>query len=142
MSRIESIAFSSIPSPMAMATGAMEPAALRLCRSTHGTHVPSNRRCTLQVAGCPYDVHYTIDVLRVVFAIHGLPRKVITKNGPSFTSSEFKNFMQEKWHTSHHIRLLPPLHKRFGRKRCSNVKTGPQTHSRIDYPRETVEIFV
>ena len=32
------------PFTNAMATGAVEPAALRLCRSTHGTHVPSNQR--------------------------------------------------------------------------------------------------
>ena len=47
----------------------------------------------------------TIDVLRVVFATHGLPRKVVTDNGPSFSSSEFKNFMQENG--IHHITSAP-----------------------------------
>ena len=47
----------------------------------------------------------TIDVLRVVFATHGLPRKVISDNGPSFTSLEFKNFMQENG--IHHITSAP-----------------------------------
>ena len=37
----------------------------------------------------------TIDQLRVIFSTHGLPRKVVTDNGPSFTSKEFKQFMRE-----------------------------------------------
>ena len=36
----------------------------------------------------------TITVLRSVFAIHGLPQKVVTDNGPSFTSDEFLQFMK------------------------------------------------
>ena len=35
----------------------------------------------------------TIEQLRVIFSTHGLPRKVVTDNGPSFTSKEFKQFM-------------------------------------------------
>ena len=35
----------------------------------------------------------TIEKLRIVFATHGLPRKVVTDNGPSFTSAEFREFM-------------------------------------------------
>ena len=37
----------------------------------------------------------TIEKLRMVFATHGLPRKVVTDNGPSFTSEEFHAFMSE-----------------------------------------------
>ena len=37
----------------------------------------------------------TIEKLRIVFATHGLvlPQKVVTDNGPSFVSTEFKEFM-------------------------------------------------
>ena len=35
----------------------------------------------------------TIEKLRIVFANHGLPHKIVTDNGPSFTSAEFKDFM-------------------------------------------------
>ena len=35
----------------------------------------------------------TIEKLSQVFAIHGLPKKVVTDNGTSFTSSEFQDFM-------------------------------------------------
>ena len=37
----------------------------------------------------------TIEVLRSVFAIHGLPRTVVSDNGSSFTSEEFQQFMRK-----------------------------------------------
>lgn len=37
----------------------------------------------------------TIETLRCVFANHGLPQKVVTDNGPSFTSEEFRMFMKK-----------------------------------------------
>lgn len=36
----------------------------------------------------------TIEKLRIIFANHGIPRKVVTDNGPTFTSLEFREFMQ------------------------------------------------
>ena len=37
----------------------------------------------------------TIEKLRIIFADHGLPRKVVTDNGSSFTSEEFKSFLSQ-----------------------------------------------
>ena len=37
----------------------------------------------------------TIETLRSVFAIHGLPRVIVTDNGSSFTSEEFKMFIRK-----------------------------------------------
>ena len=37
----------------------------------------------------------TIEKLRIIFATFGLPRKVVTDNGTSFTSAEFKSFMSD-----------------------------------------------
>ena len=37
----------------------------------------------------------TIEKLRTLFANHGLPNKIVTDNGPSFTSEEFKFFMEK-----------------------------------------------
>ena len=37
----------------------------------------------------------TIETLRSVFAIHGLPRVIVTDNGSSFTSEEFKMFVRK-----------------------------------------------
>ncbi len=36
----------------------------------------------------------TIEKLRQVFSTHGLPRKIVTDNGLSFTSSEFRDFLK------------------------------------------------
>ena len=35
----------------------------------------------------------TIETLRALFAVHGLPRTIVTDNGSSFTSEEFKQFV-------------------------------------------------
>ena len=37
----------------------------------------------------------TVEELRTIFATHGLPQKVVTDNGPTFTSSEFQDFMSK-----------------------------------------------
>ena len=37
----------------------------------------------------------TIEKLRTLFSNHGLPNKIVTDNGPSFTSEEFKVFMKK-----------------------------------------------
>ena len=47
----------------------------------------------------------TIEKLRAVFATHGLPRKVVTDNGSSFTSEEFRTFMSENGIT--HVTTAP-----------------------------------
>jgi transposase InsO family protein len=36
----------------------------------------------------------TIEILRGIFPTHGLPRKVVTDNRPTFTSQEFQQFLQ------------------------------------------------
>ena len=49
----------------------------------------------------------TIDKLRTIFAIHGLPVTIVSDNGPPFPSSEFDSFM--KAHGIIHCRV-PPYH--------------------------------
>ena len=36
----------------------------------------------------------TIDILRDLFAAHGLPEEVVSDNGPQFTSHEFREFLR------------------------------------------------
>ena len=43
----------------------------------------------------------TIEKLRIIFATHGLPRKVVTDNGPSFTSEELSTFMLLQYEIVH-----------------------------------------
>ena len=47
----------------------------------------------------------TIEQLRSIFSVHGLPKKIVTDNGSSFTSAEFKEFMRENGIT--HITSAP-----------------------------------
>ena len=44
----------------------------------------------------------TIKVLRHIFSTHGLPHQLVSDNGPSFTSQEFKKFMS----LNGHLRML------------------------------------
>ena len=39
--------------------------------------------------------HSTIGQLRMIFATHGIPQKIVSDNGPTFTSQEFKTFMTQ-----------------------------------------------
>ena len=37
----------------------------------------------------------TIEKLRMIFATHGLPAKIVTDNGPTFIKHEFRDFLNE-----------------------------------------------
>ena len=37
----------------------------------------------------------TIEKLRMIFSAHGLPKKIVSDNGPTFTSHEFKQFVEK-----------------------------------------------
>ena len=47
----------------------------------------------------------TIEVLRHIFASHGLPMQVVTDNGPQFTAKEFAMFLRNNG--VKHIRTIP-----------------------------------
>ena len=63
----------------------------QLCRSIilYGTHVFSHCRCPPQMVGCSHHVinHIHIETLRSVFAIHRLPRIIVTDNGSSLRAN-------------------------------------------------------
>ena len=59
----------------------------------------------------------TIEKLRSIFAVHGLPKKVVSDNGPTFTSQEFQEFMERNGIV--HVKsalYLSPLIKWFSQK--------------------------
>jgi transposase InsO family protein len=51
----------------------------------------------------------TIEKLRIIFANHGLPQKIVSDNGPSFTSKEFKTFMAQNGIKHNYLFTIPPL---------------------------------
>ena len=82
---------------LAMTKPTLESFALGLCGTLHGPDVPYHCGCTSLDAHIMSSITSTktIQVFRSVFGTHGLPQKVVTDNGPSFTSQEFQEFMQE-----------------------------------------------
>ncbi|XP_061883310.1 uncharacterized protein K02A2.6-like isoform X1 [Entelurus aequoreus] len=66
----------------------------------------------------------TIDKLRQVFAVHGLPDTLVTDNGPTFTSELFSEFMQQNG--IHHIRTAPfhPASNGLAERAVQTVKEG------------------
>ena len=60
----------------------------------------------------------------MVFATHSLPRKVVTDNGPSFTSEEFRAFMSDNGIT--HVTTAPyhPLSNGLAERAVHTVKRG------------------
>ncbi|XP_042372461.1 uncharacterized protein K02A2.6-like [Plectropomus leopardus] len=66
----------------------------------------------------------TIDKLRQVFAVHGLPDRLVTDNGPTFTSELFSEFMQQNG--IHHIRTAPfhPASNGLAERAVQTVKQG------------------
>ena len=66
----------------------------------------------------------TIEKLRMVFATHGLPRKVVTDNGASFTSEEFRAFMSENGIT--HVTTAPyhPSSNGLAERAVQTIKRG------------------
>ena len=66
----------------------------------------------------------TIKKLHMVFATHGLPQKVVTDNGSSFTSEEFRTFMSDNGIT--HVTTAPyhPSSNGLAERAVQTVKRG------------------
>ena len=66
----------------------------------------------------------TIDRLRHTFAMHGLPKEIVSDNGTTFVSSEFQCFCQENG--IHHIRVSPyhPASNGLAERGVQTVKNG------------------
>ena len=66
----------------------------------------------------------TIEQLQIIFATHGLPRRVVTDNGPSFTSDEFRSFLSYNGIT--HVTSAPyhPSSNGLAERAVQTLKTG------------------
>ncbi len=71
----------------------------------------------------------TIEKLRIIFANHGLPRKVVTDNGPSFTSEEFREFLSDNWNCSCNYFTIPSIKQWISRACSANIQEENQVHS-------------
>ena len=66
----------------------------------------------------------TIEKLRIAFATHGLPEKIVTDNGSVFTSAEFTEFTEKNG--LRHIRTSPyhPASNRLAERAIQSFKHG------------------
>ena len=73
----------------------------------------------------------TVKVLRQIFSTHGLPQQIVSDNGPSFTSHEFKEYM-----TTNGIRhsLTAPYHPRSNGLAERAVQTFKAAVKKMDGP--------
>ena len=69
----------------------------------------------------------TIEVLRHLFAAHGLPEQLVSDNGPQFVSEEFAIVHARKWYPSHSHSSLPSIIKRARRTLCAVFQKCPQS---------------
>jgi len=63
----------------------------------------------------------TIDTLCTIFATHGLPELLALDNGSSFSSTEFKELMEQKWNLPYHITCVLPSFQWPGRVSCTDI---------------------
>ncbi|KAL5463687.1 hypothetical protein EMCRGX_G032610 [Ephydatia muelleri] len=71
----------------------------------------------------------TIEKLRAIFATHGLPCKIVTDNGPSFVSQEFREFMEQNGIV--HIKSAPyhPATNGLAERAVQTFKQGLRLNS-------------
>ena len=81
---------SCTPAPMGMADQSMGTSTSGLCRAFPGLYVLSPGRCSFQVdgSGSSHNIFVNNDHRKTknLFATHGIPQKIVTDNGPQFTS--------------------------------------------------------
>ena len=83
----------------------------------------------------------TIEKLCMVFATHGLPQKVVTDNGPSFTSEEFRAYMSSNGIT--HVTTAPyhPASNGLAERAVQTFKRGFKA-TKGDTPQEKLSKFL
>ena len=72
----------------------------------------------------------TIEVLRKIFAAHGLPKQLVSDNYPQFTSDDFAVFMKENG--VQHIRTAPyhPVSNGLAERFVQSVKMALKASER------------
>ena len=73
-------------------------------------------------AGDSTSTERTIEVLLKIFAIHGLPRVLVTDNGPQFTAKEFADFLKTNRIVHHTSAPYHPATNGLAENMVQNVK--------------------
>ena len=87
-------------------------------------------------------VSKTVEKLRTVFATYGLPRKVITDNGPTFTSSEFRQFMEGNGIKHSTMSSYHPSSNGLAERAVQVIKQALRRGERRKCSRNVVKVFV
>ena len=66
----------------------------------------------------------TIEVLRNIFAAHGLPEEIVSDNGPQFTSQECRGFLSSKGIKKTLVPAYHPASNRAAEKSVQTVKSA------------------
>ena len=66
----------------------------------------------------------TIEKMREMFAIHGLPATLVSDNGSNFTSSEFEEFMKKNGIRHVKVGSILPSLEWLGRESCTHLQRG------------------
>ena len=66
----------------------------------------------------------TIKKLHIIFSNHGIPHKVVTDNGPTFTSYEFQEFMQRNGIVHVKSALYHPSSNGLAERAVQTLKRG------------------
>ena len=81
----------------------------------------------------------TIEKLRMVFSVHGLPHKIVTDNGTAFTSNEFRQFMAQNG--IKHV-TSAPYHPSSNGQAERAVQTSYGTYGRHSDSGKNFQIFI
>ena len=83
----------------------------------------------------------TIKKLQIIFATFGLPRKVVTDNGTSFTSAEFKSFMSDNGIVNVTSAPYHPSSNGLAERAVQTFKNGLK-HTKGDTIQERISNFL
>ena len=83
----------------------------------------------------------TIKAMRTIFATHGLPRTLVTDNGPCSISQEFEDFLRSNGVT--HTRSAPyhPATNGLAERAVQTVKQGIRCQNKDEDLEKRISIF-
>ena len=84
----------------------------------------------------------TVGAMRKMFAVHGIPQKCVTENGPCFISQEFAHFMESNGVDLIHSTPYHPATNDLADKSVQTVKNGLSRQGREHSMEERFAAFL